>query len=61
MTRLASGNRELLRETASSTARVQFLKEQGSYRGVRPYYTVTVLKPTGRPAPVREIGNGSVC
>jgi hypothetical protein len=53
--RLAAGNRELLRETVSpSAARVQLLKEQGSYRGARVYYTVSVLKPNGRPAAARH-------
>jgi hypothetical protein len=55
MTRLAAGNRELLRETVSpSTARVQLLKEHGSYRGARSYYTVVALKPTGRPTAIRH-------
>jgi hypothetical protein len=54
VTRLAAGNRELLRETVSPAARVQLLKEQGSYRGARVYYTVTSLKPTGRPAAIRH-------
>jgi hypothetical protein len=55
VTRLAAGNRELLRETVSPrSARVQLLKEQGSYRGARPYYTVAVLKPTGRASAIRH-------
>ena len=56
MTRLAARNRELLRETVSpaTAVRVQLLKEQGSYRGARVYYTVTFLKPTGRPAASRH-------
>ena len=55
MTRLAAGNRELLREAVfPSTARVQLLKEQGSYRGARPYYTVTALTPAGRPTAIRH-------
>jgi len=56
VTRLAAGNRELLRETASAAtaARVQLLKEQGSYRGARSYYTVIALKPTGRRAAIRH-------
>jgi hypothetical protein len=54
VTRLAAGNRELLREAVSPAARVQLLKEQGSYRGARVYYTVSVLKPNGRPAAARH-------
>jgi hypothetical protein len=55
VTRLAAGHRELLRETVSpGTARVQLLREQGSYRGARSYYTVTTLKPTGRPIAIRH-------
>jgi hypothetical protein len=56
MTRLAAGNRELLRENVSpgTAARVQLFKEQGSYRGARPYYTVIALKPTGRPIAIRH-------
>jgi len=54
VTRLAAGNRELLRETVSPAARVQLVREQGSYRGARPYYTVIALKPTGRPTTIRH-------
>jgi hypothetical protein len=54
VTRLAAGNRELLREAVSPAARVQLLQEQGSYRGARPYYSVIALKPTGRPAALRH-------
>jgi hypothetical protein len=55
VTRLAAGNRELLRETVfPSAARVQLLKEQGSYRRARLYYTVTALNPTGHPTAIRH-------
>jgi hypothetical protein len=56
LTRLAASNRELLRETVSpaKAARVQILREQGSYRGARRYYTVTALNPTGRPTAIRH-------
>jgi len=56
VTRLAAGNRELLREIVSPAtgARVQLLQEQGSYRGARSYYIVAALKPTGRPTAIRH-------
>jgi hypothetical protein len=56
VTRLAVGNRELLRETVSpaTAARVQLLKEQGSYRGAGVYYTVIAVKPTGRTTAIRH-------
>jgi hypothetical protein len=46
VTRLAAGNRELLRETVSSTAHVQLLKEQGRTRtrtGRTPLLSITAL------------------
>lgn len=54
MSRLAAGNKEILREAASPEARVQLLREQGSYRGARRYYTVTALNPTGHPTAIRH-------
>ena len=56
MTRLAAGNRELLREAVSprTATRMQLFKEQGSYRGARSYYTVIALSSTGRPTAIRH-------
>jgi hypothetical protein len=56
VTRLAAGNRELLREAVSprTATRVQLFKEQGLYRGARRYYTVAALSPTGRPTAIRH-------
>ena len=54
-TALATGNRQVLRETDSPTGRrVQLLRERGTYVGAQPYYTIASLKPTGRPTAIRH-------
>ena len=54
-TALATGNRQVLRETDSPTGRhVQLLRERGTYAGAQPYYTVATFKPTGRPTAIRH-------
>jgi hypothetical protein len=54
-THLAAGNSHLLRETVSLAGRrVTLTLEQGAYRDARPYYTVAILKPTGKPSAIRH-------
>jgi hypothetical protein len=54
-TRLAAGNSQLLRQTVSTSGRpVQLLLEQGAYTGAQPYFTVAMLKASGRPSMIRH-------